>query len=94
MTTVTRLSPKAILWGIGGILSFPLFSLNVMAFDSPASTESPGTYVWVLGLISIPILMVLGGIAAFVTRRAIFLSAPSIGFVAWFTGKVLESAAR
>lgn len=84
----------AVFWVVAGILSFPPLALNVMAFDAPGSADNPWTFVWVLGLIAISPLAVLGGILAFLTRRALFLWAPSLGVAAWIVGSVPESLAR
>lgn len=76
-----------------GVLAFVPLAFNIMAFDAPGSDRIAGTYVWVLGLISISPLAVLGDIATLITKRMIFLLAPSIGLVFWIFGRVLESLA-
>lgn len=81
----------AVLWVVAGILTFPAFFLNIMAFDAPGSTENLGTYVWVFGLIVTPVLAVIGGILAFWTKRSGFLLSPSAGLAAWVAGRAIEA---
>ncbi|MGB0672027.1 MAG: hypothetical protein ACPGNT_11065 [Rhodospirillales bacterium] len=79
---------------LAGVVTFPLFALNIMAFAAPGSDENPGTYVWVLGLIAVPILAVIGGLLTLIVKKPIFLLMPALGLPAWVIGKMIESAVK
>ncbi len=84
----------AVIWMIGGVVSFPPFFLNIMVFDAPGSTENTWTYVWVLGLIAVPVLAFLGGVLTLLTKRLVFLASPLAGLLDWATGQLLDAISK
>lgn len=70
-----------------GIVTFPLFALNIMAFDAPGSLENDWMVVRVFGLIAVPVLAVLGGAVALISKRWFFLLAPLAGLLVSMIGQ-------